>query len=205
MTEHAKIENGAIVEQLPTLPERKTLSTGQTVVGFNTLPPQVLKAMGYLPVVREQHDPQTHYLSQAPEITADAVVYHAIPIDLAILKNQAKTDIDRAAGAARERAIPAGQLIDQEYLLAKNDAAAFKVAGYPANAIPASIQASMTARGTTAQQEADDILLKAAQLEGYLVAVRGARLSGKAAVDAAADHAAVITERDTATAAINAL
>ncbi len=205
MTEYNKIENGVIVEQLPTLPERKTLSTGQTIVGFNTLPPPVLKAMGYLPVVREPVNPETHYLQQAPEITADAVVYHALPKDINELKAQAAAEIDMAAGEARARAIPASQLIDQEYQLAKTEAQTFKAAGYPADAIPASIAASMAARGTTAQQEADDILARAAALELLLVTIRQKRLTGKDNTEAATTNDAVITARDAAITELNAL
>jgi len=206
MTEHKRIENGAIVETLHQLPERITLSTGQTITGFNTLPPEALKSLGYLPVIRDPINHETHTLQSTPEITADTVIYHAIPRNINALKAMTNDQINQASGETRARFIPQGQMQDQEYLLAQKHAEQYKAAGYPADAIPASIQASMDANENTAQQEADGILAEAEKLETLLTVIRKIRMTANATINAVQDdNEQIITLRDTALAELNAL
>jgi hypothetical protein len=73
-----------------------------------------------------------------------------------------------------------------EYQQAKSDAQTFKTAGY-SGTVPETVQCWATAKAWTAQQAADDILATAAAWESVLVAIRSARLSGKASVGAATD------------------
>lgn len=73
-----------------------------------------------------------------------------------------------------------------EYQQAKADALAFQAAGYTGTT-PPTIGCWADAQAWTAQQACDDILATAAQWEGALVSIRTARLTGKAAVNAAPD------------------
>jgi len=76
-----------------------------------------------------------------------------------------------------------------EYQQAKADAVAFAGASY-AGDVPATISCWAQASGWTAQQACDDILATAAAWESALVAIRSARLLGKANVNAAGTEAA---------------
>lgn len=71
-----------------------------------------------------------------------------------------------------------------EYKQAKEDATAFKAAGY-SGTVPKTVQVWATAQNFTAQQAADSILSTAAAWESVLENVREARLIGKANVNAA--------------------
>lgn len=80
-----------------------------------------------------------------------------------------------------------------EYNQANDDAVAFAAAGYTGD-VPATISCWVQAAGLTAQQACDDILATASAWGNALIAIRSARLLGKAAVNAAdsvqAAHAA---------------
>jgi hypothetical protein len=102
-------------------------------------------------------------------------------------RKMAKEAIDRAAGAARQRFVSPGALIDAEYVQAETEAQAYADAGYPVDAAPAAVQSWADAAGMTPQAAAENILATAQQWRGLLNQIRAIRLLGKAAVDAAAD------------------
>lgn len=91
-----------------------------------------------------------------------------------------------------------------EYQQAKDDATAFRAAGYTGTA-PATVSCWAQAKGWTDQQACDDILATAAQWEQALVAIRTARLSGKANVNAANDEASAVDAAMSAMAGIQSI
>lgn len=101
-------------------------------------------------------------------------------------RSTAKIIIDRQAGAARERFVSPGDLIDQEYLAAETAAQDFKAAGYPSSNVPPEVQSWADAASMTTIEAADDIIATGENWRGVLSQVREVRLAGKAAVDAAA-------------------
>lgn len=88
-----------------------------------------------------------------------------------------------------------------EYQQAKDDAAAFKAAGY-AGTVPATVACWAQAKDWAAQQACDDILATATSWSQALVAIRTARLTGKGNVDAAADVASATAAANAAIASI---
>lgn len=103
-------------------------------------------------------------------------------------RNVAKRAIDDAAGAARQRFVSTGTLIDMEYKLAQEQTAAWRAAGSPADNVPDAITSWAAAAGMTDEEAAADIEATAIAWEQVLIGVRQIRLAGKAAVDAAADQ-----------------
>lgn len=93
--------------------------------------------------------------------------------------------IDIAAGNARSAFVSPGSYIDQEYLLAKQEAAAWLESGKDANAIPSSVSDHMAMFEVDAEAAATEIVATAEQWEQALGAIRSARLGGKAAVQRA--------------------
>ncbi|MGA4493797.1 hypothetical protein [Vreelandella venusta] len=93
--------------------------------------------------------------------------------------------IDTAAGNARAAFVSPGSYIDQEYLLAKQEAADWLANGKDENAIPSSVQDHIDMFGVSAEAAATEIVATAEQWEQALGAIRSARLSGKAAVQRA--------------------
>jgi hypothetical protein len=78
-----------------------------------------------------------------------------------------------------------------EYELAEREAAAFKVAGYPATPVPGSVGSWAAAKGWTATRAADDILAVASRWRAAQAALRANRLVGKEAVGVAVDGPAI--------------
>lgn len=125
-------------------------------------------------------------------------------LSLSELKSSAKIGIDMSAGQARARKVSKGEMVDQEYMRAYEDSIEYKNSGY-SGAAPSSVQAWASAKGWTAQQAADDIIATRNGWMSILDSIRNSRLSGKANVDAATTETAVISERDAAISALNAL
>ncbi|UQI40963.1 hypothetical protein [Vreelandella venusta] len=100
-------------------------------------------------------------------------------------KKKAYVDIDTAAGNARAAFVSPGSYIDQEYLLAKQEAVAWLESGKDENAIPSSVQDHIDMFGVSAEAAATEIVATAEQWELALGAIRSARLGGKAAVQRA--------------------
>jgi hypothetical protein len=87
------------------------------------------------------------------------------------------TSVDRAADLARAR-VAADPLRAVEYERAAAQAAEFKAAGYPADAVPRTV-AAWAINGRTAQQAADSILAEADAYTEALFYIREQRLAAK--------------------------
>lgn len=93
--------------------------------------------------------------------------------------------IDAAADAARS-AVVGDPVRSLEYQKAAEEARAFVAAGYPADAVPRTVAAYVTAE-RTAQQAADSILAEAAAYNEALYFLRETRLQAKERVRKAMD------------------
>ncbi|WP_447529817.1 hypothetical protein [Vreelandella sp. TE19] len=94
-------------------------------------------------------------------------------------------EIDAAAGTARAAFVSPGSYIEQEYLLAKQEAADWLANGKDEEKIPSSVQDHITMFEVDAETAAKEIVATAHQWEQALSAIRSARLGGKAAVSRA--------------------
>ena len=125
------------------------------------------------------HEGHTHYNVDVFDTQLPANVL------ISAAHSQLGRDIDTAAGNARAAFVSPGSYIDQEYLLAKQEAAAWLEGGKDENAIPSSVQDHIDMFGVSAEAAATEIVTTAEQWEQALGAIRSARLSGKAAVQRA--------------------
>jgi hypothetical protein len=91
-------------------------------------------------------------------------------------------DIDTAAGNARAAFVSPGSYIDQEYLLAKQEAQAWLDNGKDANAIPSSVSDHMAMFEVDPEAAATEIVATAGAWETALRDIRQLRLGGKTAV-----------------------
>jgi|TARA_A100001518_G_scaffold3822_1_gene4386 hypothetical protein len=107
-------------------------------------------------------------------VAADAIVL--------ALQSQLSNDIDTAAGTARASFVSPGSYIDQEYLLAKQEAQAWLDNGKDANAIPSSVEDHMAMFEVGAEAAATEIVATAKAWENALREIRQLRLGGKASV-----------------------
>ncbi len=94
-------------------------------------------------------------------------------------------DIDNAAGNARAAFVSPGSYIDQEYLLAKQEAGEWLANGKDETAIPSSVSDHMAMFEVSAEAAAQEIVATAEQWETALREIRNLRLGGKAAVQRA--------------------
>lgn len=94
-------------------------------------------------------------------------------------------DIDNAAGNARAAFVSPGSYIDQEYLLAKQEASDWLAGGKDETAIPSSVSDHMAMFEVSAEAAAQEIVATAEQWETALREIRNLRLGGKAAVQRA--------------------
>lgn len=124
---------------------------------------------------------------------------------LARLRAKAKSEIDECAGRARAK-YAVGELVDQEYKLAEQQAREFKAANvstwgtsYTGN-VPPCVQSYATRCGLTVYQSTDGIIAAADFLYTKLEAIRDVRLQ-KANLDALQTE----TQIDAETARIKAL
>ncbi|WP_447894241.1 hypothetical protein [Vreelandella sp. GE22] len=99
--------------------------------------------------------------------------------------DQLCNEIDTAAGSARAAFVSPGSYIDQEYLLAKQEATDWLANGKDAKAIPSSVQDHITMFEVKAEAAAKAIIATAEQWETALRGIRKLRLGGKAAVQRA--------------------
>ncbi|MGP9665991.1 hypothetical protein ACT3TY_15385 [Halomonas sp. AOP22-C1-8] len=118
---------------------------------------------------------------------ADELLDSGIPASvlLAALSTELSKKIDTAAGNARAAFVSPGSYIDQEYLLAKQEATAWLENGKDANAVPPSVEDHMAMFDVDAATAAQSIVTTAEQWEQALGAIRSTRLGGKAAVSRA--------------------
>ena len=104
-------------------------------------------------------------------------------------KAQANVLIDQAAGRARFRLVSSGTLIDQEYIIAEQQIAEWRLDGSNASELPECLsQAWLTASNQTAEQAATDLETMAQAWKLTLMQIRALRLTGKAAVNAATNE-----------------
>ena len=94
-------------------------------------------------------------------------------------------DIDTAAGNARAAFVSPGSYIDQEYLLAKQEASEWLANGKDEAAIPSSVQDHIDMFEVSAEAAAQEIVATAEAWETALRDIRNLRLGGKAAVSRA--------------------
>jgi len=117
-------------------------------------------------------------------------------------KQQAHSAIDEAAGRARARYITVAPGQESTYQLKREQAQAYKNAGYT-GAVPALVQAEADATGSTPQQAADNILAVAAQWETLAAQIEKTRRQGKLQVDAVT--LANLTDQAAITLALNSI
>lgn len=108
-----------------------------------------------------------------------------LPVLIFAVQQQLGRDIDTAAGNARASFVSPGSYIDQEYLLAKQEAQAWLDNGKDANAIPSSVSDHMAMFEVGAEAAATEIVATAEAWETALREIRQLRLGGKAAVSRA--------------------
>ena len=94
-----------------------------------------------------------------------------------------KNDLDKLAGAIRNKYLSPGQHIDQEYLFAYQQALDFQAAGFTGTT-PPMVQTWVDIKGITPQAAAEQIISTRNDLLLKAETIRDARLKGKAAIDA---------------------
>lgn len=124
--------------------------------------------------------------------------------DLTPLKSGYKDQIDQACGGKRAAAVSQGDYISEEYRRAYEDALTYKAAGYTGT-VPLSVKSWKDVSGMTNKAAADDIIATRDSYMALLDAVRTIRLSGKAAVDAAATPDAILAAVATVNTSLAAL
>ncbi|MDQ7735518.1 hypothetical protein QT231_22695 [Halomonas sp. SpR1] len=124
---------------------------------------------------------------------------------ISALNNELGRDIDTVAGNARAAFVSPGSYIDQEYLLAKQEASEWLAGGKDETAIPSSVQDHIDMFGVSAEAAAQEIVATAEQWEQALGAIRSVRLGGKAAVSRAETIEAAEQAAKEAVAALNAI
>ncbi|MBT2784806.1 MULTISPECIES: hypothetical protein [unclassified Halomonas] len=120
--------------------------------------------------------------------TSDAELKAAgVPLGVVVDAAQAQLGrkIDTAAGNARAAFVSPGSYIDQEYLLAKQEASEWLASGKDEAAIPSSVQDHIDMFGVSAEAAAQEIVATAEAWETALRDIRNLRLGGKAAVQRA--------------------
>lgn len=116
---------------------------------------------------------------------------------LPAVSQQLSDAIDTAAGDARAAFVSPGSYIDQEYLLAKQEAQAWIDGGKDESAIPSSIEDHIAMFDVGPEAAAQAIVDTAAQWEEALTLIRRVRLGGKGDVrDAKTIEAAEAAAQD---------
>jgi len=121
-------------------------------------------------------------------------------------KAEAKISVDVSASTQRAKYITIGYGQEMTYLQKLQEAEDYKTAGYPADMTGYEfVEAEKNAIAGTGQDAADSIIATAAAWKVKGIAIEEERRTGKIAVDAAADVAAVESARDAAIALIEAI
>lgn len=128
-----------------------------------------------------------------------------LTVVLTAAQKQLGQGVDKAAGSARASFVSPGSYIDQEYLLAKQEAQAWLDGGKDQNAIPSSVQDHIDMFDVGAEAAAQEIVATAEQWEQALGLIRRARLGGKTAVRSAETIEAAEQAAQTAIAELNAI
>lgn len=118
------------------------------------------------------------------EYALEDLIDKGVPADLIAKACHAQlgSSIDTAAGNARAAFVSPGSYIDQEYLLAKQEASEWLAGGKDESAIPSSVQDHIEMFDVSAEVAAQEIVATAEQWETALRDIRNMRLGGKAAV-----------------------
>lgn len=137
--------------------------------------------------------------------TKDDALSHGVPMSvvLAAFKRGFESSVDSAAGKARSAFVSLGAYIDQEYLLAKQEAQAWLDGGKDQSAIPSSVEDHIAMFDVGAEAAAQEIVATAAQWEQALGMIRRVRLGGKSDVRAAETIEAAEAAAQDAIAALN--
>lgn len=114
----------------------------------------------------------------------EAALNTGVPVSLIVeaVHHQLFIDIDTAAGNARAAFVSPGSYIDQEYLLAKQEATDWLAGGKDEATIPSSVSDHMAMFEVGAEAAATEIVATAEAWETALREIRQLRLGGKAAV-----------------------
>ena len=120
-----------------------------------------------------------------PQPTASQIAAAQLPANKAALVAKIRTDANKVIGDAIGN-------FGNEYTKAKVDSDAFKAAAY-LGAVPSSVSSWATAKGWTAMQACDDILLTASNFLGAEVALRANRLQRTEAAKACTTQAQLDT------------
>lgn len=96
------------------------------------------------------------------------------------MKKHYRCELDKMAGVVRNSYVSPGTLIEEEYHISQAEAFEWDGVSEP---VPLSIQIRATAIGITPLAARDEIRTISAQWKQILIAVRDARLTGKAAID----------------------
>lgn len=142
-------------------------------------------------VVQTQPNPQDGFIYVAFAIAGQIMQNDgsfSSPPATSVSKDEAIETIESASGEARSRFISTGSLVVEEYRLAATETKAWRSAGSPAGDVPSSISSWAVAEGMTSEQSAAAIEAAEANLNSLLLAIRGIRLAGKAAVDNSTDN-----------------
>lgn len=108
----------------------------------------------------------------------------SLPVDALLPAAQAQLGraIDAAAGKARQAFVSNGELVAQEYQLAKQEAADWLANGKDETAIPSSVADHVAMTGQSTEEAAQEIVATAELWEQALSGIRSLRLGGKTAV-----------------------
>ncbi|MGM0535540.1 MAG: hypothetical protein ACQER5_05635 [Pseudomonadota bacterium] len=111
----------------------------------------------------------------------------SIPASALVLALHAQLggDIDTAAGKARNAFVSPGELIEQEYQLAKREAQEWLDAGADESDVPTCVQDHADTFAVTVTEAANEIVTTGEAWEQAMRDIRTLRLKGKAAVRAA--------------------
>lgn len=143
------------------------------------------------------------YAGMTPREAVDA----GVPASVVVHRVQEvlSSNIDTAAGKARSAFVSPGELVEQEYHLAKQESQAWLDGGKDETAIPSSVSDHMAMFGVGAEAAATEIVATAEQWEQALATIRSARLGGKAAVRSAETVEAAEQAAKAAIAELNAI
>lgn len=129
-----------------------------------------------------------------------------VPIPIPVTKDDAKKSIDDSAETARLRYITGGSGQALTYEQKGEEAADYVAAGYPAMGSPPEypfVNADAIAYGITHTEAADQIITLKSFWTMAGVQIEQHRLSGKVAVEAAVNEAAIVAARDAAIAELD--
>lgn len=101
------------------LPERWITPDGVTITRFNKLPIDVLKSLGWLPVIYDEIVSEAYFYQEPPKYDEknNQFIYEAIPYDIELLRNDALQRIDQTASNTCAKYISQGVGQDARYLM----------------------------------------------------------------------------------------